>query len=64
MEGGKKTYTILASTQLVEYVTYTVEAESEREALDLVEDGEVESNCDHWTKEVGGGTQYEVTNVE
>jgi len=31
-----KTYTIIGKTQLIEYVTYTVEAESEEEALQIV----------------------------
>lgn len=55
-----KTYTIIGKTQLIEYVTYTVEAESEEEALEMVEEGEVEDNGDHWTRDVGGGQTYEI----
>jgi len=55
-----KTYTIIGKTQLIEYVTYTVEAESEEEALQIVMDGEVDDNDDHWTRDVGGGPTYEI----
>jgi len=55
-----KTYTIIGKTELIEYVTFTVEAESEEEALQMVKDGEVEDNGDHWTREVGGGQTYEI----
>lgn len=48
-----KTYTISATQTLIESWTYTVEAESEEEALQLVEDGEVEDNGDHYQKDLG-----------
>lgn len=55
-----KTFTVIGKTELVEYVTYTVEAESEEEALELVQEGEVEDNGDHWTRETGGGQTYTI----
>lgn len=56
----KKTYTVIGRTELTEYVTFTVEAESEEQALLLVEEGEVEDNGDHWTKESGSGMSYAI----
>ena len=47
-----------------EYVTYTVEAETEDEAIEMVENGEVDDNDDHWQRETSGGEDYTVTNVE
>ena len=38
-----KRYTIRGTRTYEEYVTYTVEANSEEEAIQLVEDGEVEA---------------------
>lgn len=43
------TYTVLKETKLIEYVTYTVEAGSEEEAIQKVKDDEVWDNEDHWT---------------
>jgi hypothetical protein len=55
-----KTFTVIGKTELVEYVTYTVEAESEEEALELVQEGEVDDNDDHWTRDTGGGMTYTI----
>lgn len=55
-----KTFTVIGKTNLIEYVTYTVEAESEEEALELVESGEVDDNEDHWTRDTGEGTTYTI----
>ena len=48
-----KTYLIQAKQTLVEVWTYTVEANSEEEALQLVEEGEMEDNDDHYQKDLG-----------
>ena len=48
-----KRFTIIEERTLIESVTYTVEAETEAEALQLVEDGEIEDNEDHYTDETG-----------
>jgi hypothetical protein len=53
MSKTTKTFTVVEKRELIEFVTYTVEAESEEEALTLVEDGEIEDNDDHWTKDTG-----------
>lgn len=55
-----KTFTILGEKKLIEYVTYTVEAETEEEALEMVENGDVYDNGDHWTTEIGGGETYTI----
>ena len=59
-----KKFTITGVRTLDEYVTYTVEAETEDDAIELVESGEVEDNDDHWQKETSGGEDFTVTNVE
>jgi len=59
-----KKFTITSTTQMEEYVTYTVEAETAEEALEMVENGEVEDNGDHWMKDIGGGPEYEITSEE
>ena len=46
-------YTVQAQHTLVEVWTYTVEANSKEEALQLVEDGEVEDNDDHQSWDLG-----------
>lgn len=51
-----KTYTVLAKQTLIETWTYTVEAESEEEAIQLVEEGEIEDNEDHYQKDLGNLT--------
>ena len=53
-----KKFTVVGVRTIDEYVTYTVEAETEEEALELVEDGEVEDNGDHWQKDTGGGEDF------
>jgi hypothetical protein len=55
-----KTFTIIGKRELVEYVTYTVEAESEEEALELIQNEDIEDNDDHWVRETGGGMTYEI----
>lgn len=59
-----KRFTITGVRTIDEYVTYTVEAETEDEAIEMVENGEVEDNDDHWQRETSGGEDYTVTNVE
>jgi hypothetical protein len=59
-----KKFTITGVRTIDEYVTYTVEAETEDDAIELVESGEVEDNDDHWQKETSGGEDFTVTNVE
>lgn len=54
-----KTFKILGQRTLIEYVTYTVEAESEEEALEMVKNGEVDDDDNHWTKDTGDET-YEI----
>ena len=46
-------YTIQAKQTLVEVWTYTVEANSEEEALRLIEEGEVDDNDDHYQEDLG-----------
>lgn len=48
-----ETYTVIKGTKLIEYVTYTVEAESEEEAIQKVKDDEVWDNEDQWTTDTG-----------
>jgi hypothetical protein len=43
-----KKFTITGVRTIDEYVTYTVEAETEEEAIEMVENGEVENNDDYW----------------
>ena len=59
-----KRFTITGVRTIDEYVTYTVEAETEDEAIELVESGEIDDNDDHWQKETSGGEDFTVTNVE
>lgn len=47
------TYTVVKGTKLIEYVTFTVEAESEEEAIQKVKDDEAWDNEDHWTTDTG-----------
>ena len=59
-----KRFTITGVRTIDEYVTYTVEAETEDEAIELVESGEIDDNDDHWQKETSGGEDFTVTDVE
>lgn len=59
----KKLYTVESRTTIYEYLSYSVEAETEEEAIQLVQDGEVEDNDDHEQKD-GGEVDYYVTEVE
>ena len=59
-----KRFTITGVRTIDEYVTYTVEAETEDEAIEMVENGEVDDNDDHWQRETSGGEDYTVTYVE
>jgi hypothetical protein len=59
-----KRFTITGVRTIDEYVTYTVEAETEDEAIEMVENGEIDDNDDHWQRETSGGEDYTVTNVE
>lgn len=53
------TYTVLKGTTKIEYVTYTVEAQSEEEAIEMVKNDDAWDNEDHWTKDTGEET-YEI----
>lgn len=59
-----KKFTVVGVRTIDEYVTYTVEAETEQEALELVEDGEVEDNGDHWHKDTGSGEDFYIQDNE
>ena len=59
-----KTFTVVGVRTIDEYVTYTVEAETEQEALELVESGEIEDNGDHWQKDTGGGEDFYIQDEE
>lgn len=58
-----KKFTIVREEILIEKVTYTVEAETKDDALQLVEDGEIDDNDDHWTENTGE-VNYRVENKE
>ena len=51
-----ETYTVIKGRKLIEYVTYTVEASSKEEAIEMVENDEVFDNEDHWTTDTGEET--------
>lgn len=53
-----KKFTVVGVRTIDEYVTYTVEAETEEEALEMVENGEVEDNGDHWHRDTGNGEDF------
>jgi hypothetical protein len=57
-----KRFTIQSVRTYNEYVTYSVEAETKEEALELVESGEIEDNDDHWQREMSGGEDFEIIN--
>ena len=59
-----KKFTVVGVRTIDEYVTYTVEAETEQEALELVEDGEVKDNGDHWHKDTGSGEDFYIQDNE
>jgi len=59
-----KKFTITGVRTIDEYVTYTVEAETEEEAIEMVENGEVENNDDYWQRETSGGEDFTITKVE
>ena len=60
-----KKFTITGVRTLEEYVTYTVEAETADEAIELVESGEIEDNDDHYQKEtIGEYDGFSVTKEE
>jgi hypothetical protein len=59
-----KKFTITGVRTIDEYVTYTVIAENEDEALEMVENGEIEDNDDHWHRDTSGGEDYTITKVE
>ena len=59
-----KKFTVVGVRTIDEYVTYTVEAETEEEALEMVEDGEVEDNGDHWHKDTGNGEDFYIQNED
>jgi len=53
-----KKFTVVGVRTIDEYVTYTVEAETEEDALEMVENGEIEDNGDHWQKDTGNGEDF------
>jgi hypothetical protein len=59
-----KKFTITGVRTIDEYVTYTVIAEDEDEALEMVENGEVEDNGDHQHRDAGYDEEFSVTDVE
>ena len=59
-----KRFTIVGVRTYEEHVTYTVDAETPEEAIEMVEEGEVESNDDHWQRETSGGEDFTVQSVE
>lgn len=59
-----KKFTITGVRTIDEYVTYTVEAETEDDAIELVESGDIEDNGDFWQKETSGGEDFTITEVE
>lgn len=59
-----KKFTVVGVRTIDEYVTYTVEAETEDEALEMVENGEVEDNGDHWHRDTGNGEDFYIEGNE
>ena len=59
-----KRYTIRGYRTIEETVTYTVEANSEFEAIEMIENGEVDDNDDHSQREVSGGEDLKVISTE
>ena len=59
-----KRYTIRGKRMYEETVTYTVEANTELEAIEMVENGEVDDNDDHWQREISGGEDLEAIKEE
>ena len=59
-----KRFTILSVRTINEYVTYTVEAETEEDAIEMVESGDISDNDDHWQKETSGGEDFTIESVE
>ena len=57
-----KKFTVVGVRSIDEYVTYTVEAETEDEAIEMVENGEVEDNGDHWHRDSGSGEDFYIQN--
>lgn len=48
-----KTYIVRAKQTIVETWTYYVDANSEEEAIQLIEEGEIDDNEDHYQKDQG-----------
>lgn len=59
-----KKFTVVGVRTIDEYVTYTVEAETEDEAIEMVENGEVEDNGDHWHRDAGSGEDFYIQDGE
>lgn len=59
-----KKFTVVGVRTIDEYVTYTVEAETEEEALEMVENGEVENNGDYRHQDTGNGEDLYIENNE
>jgi len=59
-----KKFTIVGVRTYDEYVTYTVEAETEQESIEMIEEGDIEDNGDHWQRETSGGEDFTVQSVE
>ena len=58
-----KRFTIVGVRTIDEYVTYTVEAETEDDDIEMVESGEINDNDDHWQRETSGGEYFTVQSV-
>lgn len=63
-----KKFTILEKRELIEYTRYTIEAESEEEAIyraSNIEDIDEEvDDYERWTKEVGLGASIEIIEIK
>lgn len=55
-----KKFTIKGTRTLNEFVTYTVEAETQEDAIEMVESGDIEDNDDHWQIEISGGEDFTI----
>ena len=55
-----KKFTIKGTRTLNEFVTYTVEAETQEDAIEMVESGDIEDNDDHWQNDISGGEEFTI----
>lgn len=59
-----KRFTVKGVRTLKEFVTYTVEAETQEEAIELAESGEIEDNDDHWQIDIDGGEDFTIVSED